>query len=177
MKITKAQLKQIIKEELDSTVQEGILQDLAMGFLKIVHPKAYELTALSRKYKFEYLLSGNEEILTDLLGKIPDGMLERALEKDPAAVRMALRQTVRGEITPNKFAMSLPGITKSQLKKLIKEELEEAAERTPEQQATVDFRGDVGNLTSKYYQVPVEKQVEILRATADELEKEIRGDF
>tara|TARA_R110002020_G_scaffold105444_5_gene245999 strand:- start:235 stop:588 length:354 start_codon:yes stop_codon:yes gene_type:complete len=110
MKITKAQLKQIIKEELDSTVQEGILQDLAMGFLKIVHPKAYELTALSRKYKFEYLLSGNEEILTDLLGKIPDGMLERALEKDPAAVRMALRQTVRGEITPKKFAMSLPGI-------------------------------------------------------------------
>tara|TARA_R110000824_G_scaffold28652_7_gene96064 strand:+ start:3189 stop:3401 length:213 start_codon:yes stop_codon:yes gene_type:complete len=68
-------------------------------------------------------------------------------------------------------------ITKSQLKKLIKEELEEAAERTPEQQATVDFRGDVGNLTSKYYQVPVEEQVKILRATADELEKEIRGDF
>lgn len=68
-------------------------------------------------------------------------------------------------------------ITKAQLKQIIKEELEEAAERTPEQQATVDFSGDVGNLTSKYYQVPVEKQVEILRVIADELEKEIRGDF
>ena len=68
-------------------------------------------------------------------------------------------------------------ITKAQLKQIIKEELEEAAERTPEQQATVDFRGDVGNLTSKYYQVPVEEQVKILRVIADELEKEIRGDF
>ncbi len=42
MKLTKSQLKRIIKEELEATMQEGMFQDLALRGLKYLSPTRAE---------------------------------------------------------------------------------------------------------------------------------------
>ncbi len=69
-------------------------------------------------------------------------------------------------------------ITKAQLKKLIKEELEEAAERTPEQ-LEILFRTAVGDLTTQtpYFELEPPALARILREVADDIESQNGGDF
>lgn len=64
--------------------------------------------------------------------------------------------------------------TAKQLRKMIKEEIGRVTEeRTEEEQAEISLAADVSEMTLKYYQVPLEKQVEILRMIADDIEGDI----
>ena len=65
-------------------------------------------------------------------------------------------------------------LTQRQLRKMIKEELGRVTEeRTEEEQAEISLTAEVSEMTLKYYQVPLEKQVEILRRIADDIEGDI----
>ena len=65
-------------------------------------------------------------------------------------------------------------LTTQQLKKMIKEELGRVTEeRTEEEQAEISLTAEISEMTLKYYQVPLEKQVEILRRIADDIEGDI----
>jgi hypothetical protein len=69
-------------------------------------------------------------------------------------------------------------LTAKQLRKMIKEELGRVTEdRTEEEQAYIDLGAEVSEMTLKYYQVPLEKQVELLRRIADDIEGDIGRDL
>ncbi len=65
-------------------------------------------------------------------------------------------------------------LTAKQLRKMIKEEIGRVTEeRTEEEQAEISLAADVSEMTLKYYQVSLERQVEILRRIADDIEGDI----
>jgi len=65
-------------------------------------------------------------------------------------------------------------LTAKQLRKMIKEEIGRVSEeRTEEEQAEISLAADVSEMTLKYYQVSLERQVEILRRIADDIEGDI----
>ena len=65
-------------------------------------------------------------------------------------------------------------LTTKQLRKMIKEEIGRVTEeRTEEEQAEISLAADVSEMTLKYYQVSLERQVEILRRIADDIEGDI----
>ena len=65
-------------------------------------------------------------------------------------------------------------ITKRQLRRIIKEEIGRVTEeRTEEEQAEISLTAEVSEMTLKYYQVPLERQAEILRRIADDIESDI----
>ncbi len=65
-------------------------------------------------------------------------------------------------------------LTKRKLIQIIKEEIGRVSEeRTEEEQAEISLAAEVSEMTLKYYQVPLEKQAEILRRIADDIEGDI----
>lgn len=65
-------------------------------------------------------------------------------------------------------------LTTKQLRKMIKEEVDQIGKgRSEEEQAYINLGAEVSEMTLKYYQVPLEKQVELLRKIADDIESDI----
>lgn len=108
MKLTKSQLKRIIKEELEATMQEGMFQDLAHRGLKYLSPTRADFVELSKEYGFEDLASKHARRLGELARQLPAGRLRRALEKDAEATISALAQWVGSGDPPKAFVMALP---------------------------------------------------------------------
>ena len=108
MKLTKSQLKRIIKEELEATMQEGMFQDLAHRALKYLSPTRAEFVKLSKEYGFKDLASKHARRLGELARQLPARMLRRALEKDKKATISALTQWVESRDLPKVFVMALP---------------------------------------------------------------------
>ena len=128
MKITKAQLRNIIKEELEATIeeeapmQEGFMQDVAMKILSMLSPGLAETAELAREYpEFAKAVARHSEgpeakaVSNNLqiaggAGGSGSSQLRRALEKDEAEVVRALDDFVAGGGSSSRaFAMALPG--------------------------------------------------------------------
>ena len=126
MKITKAQLRNIIKEELDATMeeeapmQEGFMQNAVMKFLSMLSPGLAETAQLTTEYP-EFAkavnrhgdskaVSNNLQIAGSAGLEGGSSQLRRALEKDEAEVVRALDDFVAGGGSSSRaFAMALPG--------------------------------------------------------------------
>ena len=127
MKLTKTQLKQIIKEELEATMeeeapmQEGFMQDAAMSILNMLSPGLAETAELVREYpEFAEAVKRHSEgpkakaVSSNLqiaggAGGSGSSQLRRALEKDEAEVVRALDDFVAGGGSSSRaFAMALP---------------------------------------------------------------------
>jgi len=127
MKLTKTQLKQIIKEELEATMeeevpmQENFMQDAAMSILNMLSPGLAETAELAREYpEFAKAVSRHSEgpkakaVSNNLqiaggAGGRGSSQLRRALEKDEAEVVRALDDFVAGGGSSSRaFAMALP---------------------------------------------------------------------
>ena len=126
MKLTKTQLKQIIKEELEATMeeevpmQENFMQDAAMSILNMLSPGLAETAELAREYP-EFAkavnrhgdskaVSNNLQIAGSAGLEAGSSQLRRALEKDEAEVVRALDDFVAGDGSSSRaFAMALPG--------------------------------------------------------------------
>ena len=127
MKLTKSQLKRIIKEELEATMeeevpmQENFMQDAAMSILNMLSPGLAETAELAREYS-EFAkavarhsegpdakaVSNNLQIAGGAGGR-GSSQLRRALEKDEAEVVRALDDFVAGGGSSSRaFAMALP---------------------------------------------------------------------
>tara|TARA_B100000575_G_scaffold231756_1_gene192940 strand:- start:588 stop:1040 length:453 start_codon:yes stop_codon:yes gene_type:complete len=127
MKLTKTQLKQIIKEELEATMeeevpmQENFMQDAAMKILNMLSPGLAETAELAREYpEFAKAVARHSEgpeakaVSSNLqiaggAGGSGSSQLRRALEKDEAEVVRALDDFVAGGGSSSRaFAMALP---------------------------------------------------------------------
>jgi hypothetical protein len=126
MKITKAQLRNIIKEELEATIeeeapmQEGFMQNAVMKFLSMLSPGLAETAQLTTEYP-EFAkavnrhgdskaVSNNLQIAGSAGLEGGSSQLRRALEKDEAEVVRALDDFVAGGGSSSRaFAMALPG--------------------------------------------------------------------
>ena len=126
MKITKAQLRNIIKEELDATMeeevpmQEGFMQNAVMKLLSMLSPGLAETAQLTTEYP-EFAkavnrhgdskaVSNNLQIAGSAGLEGGSSQLRRALEKDEAEVVRALDDFVAGGGSSSRaFAMALPG--------------------------------------------------------------------
>lgn len=126
MKITKAQLRNIIKEELEATIeeeapmQEGFMQNAVMKLLGMLSPGLAETAQLTTEYP-EFAkavnrhgdskaVSNNLQIAGAAGLEGGSSQLRRALEKDEAEVVRALDDFVAGGGSSSRaFAMALPG--------------------------------------------------------------------
>ena len=126
MKITKAQLRNIIKEELEATMeeeapmQEGFMQNAVMKLLGMLSPGLAETAQLTTEYP-EFAkavnrhgdskaVSNNLQIAGSAGLEGGSSQLRRALEKDEAEVVRALDDFVAGDGSSSRaFAMALPG--------------------------------------------------------------------
>tara|TARA_R100000005_G_C4791324_1_gene87980 strand:- start:49 stop:501 length:453 start_codon:yes stop_codon:yes gene_type:complete len=126
MKLTKTQLKQIIKEELEATMeeeapmQEGFMQNAVMKLLSMLSPGLAETAQLATEYP-EFAkavnrhgdskaVSNNLQIAGSAGLEGGSSQLRRALEKDEAEVVRALDDFVAGDGSSSRaFAMALPG--------------------------------------------------------------------
>ena len=126
MKITKAQLRNIIKEELEATMeeeapmQEGFMQNAVMKLLSMLSPGLAETAQLTPEYP-EFAeavnrhgdskaVSNNLQIAGSAGLEGGSSQLRRALEKDEAEVVRALDDFVAGDGSSSRaFAMALPG--------------------------------------------------------------------
>ena len=126
MKLTKSQLKQIIKEELEATIeeeapmQEGFMQNAVMKLLGMLSPGLAETAQLTTEYP-EFAkavnrhgdskaVSNNLQIAGSAGLEGGSSQLRRALEKDEAEVVRALDDFVAGDGSSSRaFAMALPG--------------------------------------------------------------------
>ena len=126
MKITKAQLRNIIKEELEATIeeeapmQEGFMQNAVMKLLGMLSPGLAEVAQLTTEYP-EFAkavnrhgdskaVSNNLQIAGSAGLEGGSSQLRRALEKDEAEVVRALDDFVAGGGSSSRaFAMALPG--------------------------------------------------------------------
>ena len=126
MKITKAQLRKLIKEELDATMeeeapmQEGFMQNAVMKLLSMLSPGLAETAQLTTEYP-EFAkavnrhgdskaVSNNLQIAGSAGLEGGSSQLRRALEKDEAEVVRALDDFVAGGGSSSRaFAMALPG--------------------------------------------------------------------
>jgi hypothetical protein len=126
MKITKAQLRNIIKEELEATIeeeapmQEGFMQNAVMKLLSMLSPGLAETAQLTTEYP-EFAkavnrhgdskaVSNNLQIAGSAGLEGGSSQLRRALEKDEAEVVRALDDFVAGGGSSSRaFAMALPG--------------------------------------------------------------------
>ncbi len=126
MKITKAQLRNIIKEELEATIeeeapmQEGFMQNAVMKLLGMLSPGLAETAQLTTEYP-EFAkavnrhgdskaVSNNLQIAGSAGLEGGSSQLRRALEKDEAEVVRALDDFVAGDGSSSRaFAMALPG--------------------------------------------------------------------
>ena len=126
MKITKAQLRNIIKEELEATIeeeapmQEGFMQNAVMKLLSMLSPGLAEVAQLTTEYP-EFAkavnrhgdskaVSNNLQIAGSAGLEGGSSQLRRALEKDEAEVVRALDDFVAGGGSSSRaFAMALPG--------------------------------------------------------------------
>ena len=126
MKITKAQLRNIIKEELEATIeeeapmQEGFMQNAVMKLLSMLSPGLAETAQLTTEYP-EFAkavnrhgdskaVSNNLQIAGSAGLEGGSSQLRRALEKDEAEVGRALDDFVAGDGSSSRaFAMALPG--------------------------------------------------------------------
>ena len=125
MKLTKTQLKQIIKEELEATMeeeapmQEGFMQNAVMKLLSMLSPGLAETAQLATEYpEFAKAVNrhGDSKAVSNNLqiaggaGGSGNSQLRRALEKDEAEVVRALDDFVAGDGSSSRaFAMALPG--------------------------------------------------------------------
>ena len=126
MKLTKTQLKQIIKEELEATMkeeapmQESFMQNAALKLLRMFSPGLAETAELAMEYP-EFAkavnrhgdskaVSNNLQIAGSAGLEGGSSQLRRALEKDEAEVVRALDDFVAGDGSSSRaFAMALPG--------------------------------------------------------------------
>ena len=131
MKLTKSQLKRIIKEELEATMeeeapmQENFMQDAAMKVLNMLSPGLAETAELLKKHKqfaeavarhsesedkgMAKAVSNNLQIAGGAGGR-GSSQLRRALEKDEAEVVRALDEfAASGRTKSRAFAMALAG--------------------------------------------------------------------
>ena len=126
MKLTKTQLKQIIKEELEATMeeeapmQESFMQNAALKLLRMFSPGLAETAQLAMEYP-EFAkavnrhgdskaVSNNLQIAGSAGLEGGSSQLRRALEKDEAEVVRALDDFVAGDGSSSRaFAMALPG--------------------------------------------------------------------
>jgi len=126
MKITKAQLRNIIKEELEgmteeeAPMQEGFMQNAVMKLLGMLSPGLAETAQLTTEYP-EFAkavnrhgdskaVSNNLQIAGSAGLEGGSSQLRRALEKDEAEVVRALDDFVAGDGSSSRaFAMALPG--------------------------------------------------------------------
>ena len=125
MKITKTQLRNIIKEELEATIeeeapmQEGFMQNAVMKLLGMLSPGLAETAQLTTEYpEFAKAVNrhGDSKAVSNNLqiagaaGGSGNSQLRRALEKDEAEVVRALDDFVAGDGSSSRaFAMALPG--------------------------------------------------------------------
>jgi hypothetical protein len=130
MKITKTQLKRIIKEELEATMeeeapmQESFMQDAAMSILNMLSPGLAETAELAREYPefaeavkrhseskdkgMAKAVSNNLQIAGGAGGR-GSSQLRQALKKDEAEVVRALDEfAASGRTKSRAFAMALP---------------------------------------------------------------------
>ena len=129
MKLTKTQLKQIIKEELEATMeeeapmQESFMKNAAMKLLSMFSPGLAETAQLAIEFP-EFAkavarhsegpeakaVSNNLQIAGSAGLEGGSSQLRRALEKDEAEVVRALDDFVAGGGSSSRaFAMALPG--------------------------------------------------------------------
>ena len=126
MKLTKSQLKRIIKEELEATMkeeapmQESFMQNAALKLLRMFSPGLAETAELAMEYP-EFAkavnrhgdsnaVSNNLQIAGSAGLEGGSSQLRRALEKDEAEVVRALDDFVAGDGSSSRaFAMALPG--------------------------------------------------------------------
>ena len=131
MKITKTQLRDIIKEELEATMeeeapmQENFMQDAAMSILNMLSPGLAEAAELLKKHEqfaaavrrhsesedkgMAKAVSNNLQIAGSAGGR-GSSQLRQALEKDEAEVVRALDEfAASGRTKSRAFAMALPG--------------------------------------------------------------------
>ncbi len=126
MKLTKTQLKQIINEELEATMeeeapmQESFMQNAALKLLRMFSPGLAATAQLAMEYP-EFAkavnrhgdskaVSNNLQIAGSAGLEGGSSQLRRALEKDEAEVVRALDDFVAGDGSSSRaFAMALPG--------------------------------------------------------------------
>ena len=126
MKLTKSQLKRIIKEEHEATMkeeapmQESFMQNAALKLLRMFSPGLAETAELAMEYP-EFAkavnrhgdskaVSNNLQIAGSAGLEGGSSQLRRALEKDEAEVVRALDDFVAGDGSSSRaFAMALPG--------------------------------------------------------------------
>jgi len=109
MKITKTQLKRLIKEELETTMNEGMLQDIASVILRVVSPQHAKVVELIKKRPALAQFVDHPEAL-DLLAAMaypPKDHLERALEMNEDAVVAALHELAEQGLAPKAFSFAL----------------------------------------------------------------------
>ena len=109
MKITKTQLKRIIKEELETTMNEGMLQDIASVILRVVSPQYAKVVELIKKRPALTQFVDHPEAV-DLLAAMaypPKDHLARALELNEDAVVAALHELAEQGLSPKAFSMAL----------------------------------------------------------------------
>ena len=109
MKITKTQLKRIIKEELETTMNEGMLQNIASVILRVVSPQHAKVVELIKKRPALAQFVDHPEAL-DLLAAMaypPKDHLERALEMNEDAVVAALHELAEQGLSPKTFSFAL----------------------------------------------------------------------
>ena len=126
MKLTKTQLKQIIKEELEATMeeeapmQESFMQNAALKLLRMFSPGLAETAELAmecpefakavNRHGDSKAVSNNLQIAGSAGLEGGSSQLRRALEKDEAEVVRALDDFVAGGGSSSRaFAMALPG--------------------------------------------------------------------
>jgi len=126
MKITKTQLRNLIKEELEATMeeeapmQESFMKNAAMKLLRMLSPGLAEVAELTMEFP-EFAkavnrhgdskaVSNNLQIAGSAGLEGGSSKLRRALEKDEAEVVRALDDFVAGDGSSSRaFAMALPG--------------------------------------------------------------------
>jgi len=126
MKITKTQLRNLIKEELEATMeeeapmQESFMKNAAMKLLRMLSPGLAEVAELTMEFP-EFAkavnrhgdskaVSNNLQIAGSAGLEGGSSQLRRALEKDEAEVVRALDDFVAGDGSSSRaFAMALPG--------------------------------------------------------------------
>ena len=109
MKLTKSQLKKIIKEELETTMNEGMLHDIAHSLLRFVSPQHAKVVdqIKERPALAQFFEHPDAAQILAAMAYPPKDHFERALEMNEGAVVAALRELGDKGLAPKAFAMAL----------------------------------------------------------------------
>ena len=109
MKLTKSQLKKIIKEELETTMNEGMLHDIAHSLLRFVSPQHAKVVdqIKERPALAQFFENPDAAQILAAMAYPPKDHFERALEMNEDAVVAALRELGEKGYAPKAFSFAL----------------------------------------------------------------------